>query len=87
MEMYDTPQRGNYTYRTRNFDGTFNTYYTSCDVLGESAASFLVRIMVPLGNHPARSTMTVRKHNVRLHGTTATPKRKEYDYSAAYWNK
>lgn len=87
MNMYATPLRGGYTYRTRNFDGTFNTFYTTVEVLGETAASFLIRILVPLGGHKAKSTMTVRRHNVRLH-TEPNPaeEKPRHDYSDAWWN-
>lgn len=30
MNMFPTPLAGSYAARTRNFDGSFNTFYTSC---------------------------------------------------------
>lgn len=87
MNMFPTPLAGSYTARTRNFDGSFNTFYTSCEVLGESAKMYTIRINVPIGRHKAKEPMTVRKHNVRL--KEASPERcpVQHDYSDAWWNK
>jgi hypothetical protein len=92
MKMYTMPVKGGYQYKKRNFDGSFNLFYLTVEVLGETEKSYLIRISVPVDGHPAKSTMTVRKHNVRLHGmSTATPAptpapRRQHDYSTAWWN-
>lgn len=67
MNMLSTPIQGGYTYRTRNYDGSFNIFYLSVEVIGETAQSYLVRLLTPIVGHPVRSTMTVRKHNVKIH--------------------
>ena len=86
MDLYPTPIPAGYTYKTRNFDGTFNEFYASVLILGETRKSYLVRIAVPLGNHRAGDRMTVRKHNVTLKAATPAHAR-EHDYSNAYWQK
>jgi len=82
MEMYATPKVGSYTFKTRNFDGSFNLFYTKVEILGETAKSYLVRLLSPMAGHPYRSKTVVRKSSVKV-------KREEssYDYSDAYWNK
>ena len=83
MNMFPTPLAGSYTARTRNFDGTFNIYNTSCLVIGESDKSFLIKARVPIGRHKANDTMLVRKHNVRIKEAATA----RHDYSEAWWNK
>lgn len=84
MEMFATPRKGSYTARNRNFDGSFNTFYTSCEVMGESAKSYAIRLYVPIGQHKAREIIKVRKHNVRF--KDETPAASTHDYSGAWWN-
>lgn len=86
MIMFPTPLAGSYTARTRNFDGSFNTFYTSCEVLGESAKSYAIRLAVPIGRHKAKETINVRKHNVKLKESIEDAPR-QHDYSEAWWNK
>lgn len=83
MNLYTTPLQGGYTYRTRNFDGSFNQFHISVEVIGETTRSYLVRLLTPLEGHPVRSTMTVRKHNVKVHSHT---RREQPDCSNAWWN-
>ena len=86
--MFPSPLAGSYTARTRNFDGSFNTFYTSCLVLGESEKSYSIRVTTPICGHKANDTITVRKHNVKLKDTSPTPsKTVMHDYSEAWWNK
>jgi len=87
--MYTKPVKGGYQYKRRNFDGTYTLYWLTVDVLGETEKSYLIRISVPLDGHPARSTMTVRKHNVKLNGiqSAAPAPRRQHDYSTAWWNQ
>lgn len=88
MNMFPTPLAGSYTARTRNFDGTFNTFYTSCWVLGESDKIYSIRVTTPICGHRANDTLTVRKHNVRLKDAAPKPSAPvRHDYSEAWWNK
>lgn len=80
---YPQPRSGRYTYRRRNFDGSFTVFYTSVLVLGESEKSYKVKITVSLGNHPAGDTLKVRKRNVSFGSTEP----RTHDYSDAYWNR
>ena len=84
MNLYPTPITASYTYKTRNFDGTFNSFHASVLILGETEKSYLVQTSVPLGAHRVGDRLTVRKHNVRRKPEGPVPVRK-YDYSNAYW--
>lgn len=87
MNMYATPKEGTYNYKSPNFDGTFNLQQVKVAVLGESEKQYLIRLVLPVGNHRQNDQMKVRKRNVRLHGMTDRPSaRSTYDYSAAFWN-
>ncbi len=83
MNMYAQPIDGTYQYKQPNFDGTFRCQPVKVAVLGESDKQYLIRLILPMGNHRQNDTIKVRKHNVRLHAMTA---KREYDYSSAYWN-
>lgn len=83
MNIYAVPMQGGYTFRTRNFDGTFNLFYISVEVIGETAKSYLIRLLAPIVGHPVRTTMTVRKHNVKIHSHA---QRGQHDCSDAWWN-
>lgn len=83
MNMFPTPLAGSYAARTRNFGGSFNTFYTSCEVLGESPKSYAIRIAFPIGGHKAKETMTVRKHNVRFKEVEPV----QHDCSKEWWNQ
>lgn len=88
MNMYATPREGTYDYKSPNFDGTFNLQQVKVAVLGESEKQYLIRLILPVGNHRQNDQMKVRKRNVRLHGMTDRPSaRRKYDYSAAFWNE
>ena len=88
MKMYATPKEGTYDYKSPNFDGTFNLQQVKVAVLGESEKQYLIRLVLPVGNHRQNDQMKVRKHNVRLHGMADRPSvRSTYDYSAAFWNE
>jgi len=82
MKPFSDPIPGHYTYKSRNFDGSFNQEYTSVLILGETDRSFLVQILSPVGTHRKGDKMTVRKHNVRQKST-----KPEYDYTNAPWNR
>ena len=89
MEMYAAPVEGTYSYKTPNFDGTFSVQQVNVSVLGESEKQYLIRLILPVGNHRQNDQMKVRKHNVRMHGMIATAtvcKRPAYDLSGAWWN-
>ena len=89
MDMYTTPKEGTYSYKSPNFDGTFNVQQVKVAVLGESEKQYLIRLILPVGNHRQNDQMKVRKHNVRMHGMIATAtvsKRPAYDHSGAWWN-
>mgnify|MGYP007012489380 FL=1 len=89
MEMYAAPVEGTYSYKTPNFDGTFSVQQVKVSVLGESEKQYLIRLILPVGNHRQNDQMKVRKHNVRMHGMFATAtvcKRPAYDLSGAWWN-
>lgn len=83
MNIYAAPLQGGYTYRTRNIDGTFNLFYIAVEVIGETSQSYLVRLLEPVIGHPIRSTMTVRKHNVKIHSHA---ERGQHYNSDAWWN-
>lgn len=89
MNTYPTPIRGYYTYRTRNFDGTFNQFIVSVLVIGETEKRYKVKISAPLGSHRVGDIMTVCKHNVRIPGQQQ-PKparlQRKFDYTNAFWN-
>lgn len=70
--MYTTPREGTYSYKTPNFDGTFNVQQVKVAVLGESEKQYLIRLILPVGNHRQNDQMKVRKHNVQMHGMTVT---------------
>ena len=91
MNMYTTPKEGTYSYKMPNFDGTFNVQQVKVAVLGESEKQYLIRLILPVGNHRQNDQMKVHKHNVRMHGMIATAtatvrKRPAYDLSGAWWN-
>lgn len=89
MEMYAAPVEGTYSYKTPNFDGTFRCQPVKVAVLGESEKQYLIRLILPVGNHRQNDQMKVHKHNVRMHGMIATAtvsKRPAYDHSGAWWN-
>lgn len=87
MNMYATPKEGTYSYKTPNFDGTFNLQQVKVAVLGESEKQYLIRLYCPMGHHRPNDQMKVRKHNVRVHGMSERLSvRRTYDYSDAYWN-
>lgn len=88
MNLYATPREGTYDYKSPNFDGTFRCQPVKVAVLGESEKQYLIRLILPVGNHRQNDQMKVRKHNVRVHGMTDRPSvRSTYDYSAAFWNE
>lgn len=78
----ETATQGLYTYRTRNYDGTFNQFHVLVEVIGETARSYRIRLLQPLYGHQIGKLMTVRRHNVRLN-QQPTPKQ---DHSNAWWN-
>lgn len=89
--MYATPKEGTYDYKQPNFDGTFRVQQVKVAVLGESEKQYLIRLILPVGNHRQNDQMKVRKHNVHLHGMIATAtatvrKRPAYDQSGAWWH-
>lgn len=86
MNLYPIPILASYIYKTRNFDGTYNSFYSSVLILGETEKSYLVQTSVPLGHHRVGDRLTVRKHNVRRKQAAQAPVR-EYDYRNAYWQK
>lgn len=89
MKMYTTPKEGTYSHKTPNFDGTFRVQQVKVAVLGESEKQYLIRLILPVGNHRQNDQMKVRKHNVQMHGMIATARERRtpsYDYSGAYWN-
>ena len=83
MTTTATAPQGFYTHRTRNYDGTFNSFTVLVEVVGETAQSFKVRLLQPLVGHPKGKLMTVRQHNVRLKGVRF-PQR-EVDNSRKWW--
>ena len=87
MNMYTTPKEGTYSHKMPNFDGTFSVQQVKVAVLGESEKQYLIRLILPVGNHRQYDQMKVRKHNVRMHGMTETvSKRPVCDHSGAWWN-
>ena len=89
MNMYTTPKEGTYSYKTPNFDGTFNVQQVKVAVLGESEKQYLIRLILPVGNHRQNDQIKVRKRNVQMHGMIATAtvsKRPACDHSGAWWN-
>lgn len=89
MDMYATPREGTYNYKSPNFDGTFNLQQVKVAVLGESEKQYLIRLILPVGNHRQNDQMKVRKHNVRVHGMTATESiaaMQMPDYRNAWWH-
>ena len=87
MEMFTTPLSGSYTARTRNFDGSFNTFNVSCEVVGQTAKSYAIRLAFPIAGHKAKETINVRKHNVKLKEAIENAPVQQHDYSEAWWNK
>lgn len=78
----ETATQGLYTYRTRNYDGTFNQFHVLVEVIGETARSYRIRLLQPLYGHQIGKLMTVRRHNVRLN----SPSSPKADHSGAWWN-
>lgn len=89
MNEYQEPKRGAYSYRKRNFDGSFSMQTLQVRVLGETGRdSYVIVVFVPINGRPAGSRMTVRKRNVRIQGEApAARDERVYDYSEAYWNR
>ena len=44
----ETATQGLYTYRTRNYDGSFNQFHVLVEVIGETARSYRIRLLQPL---------------------------------------
>ena len=89
MEMYATPKEGTYQHKMPNYDGTFRCQQVKVAVLGESEKQYLIRLILPVGNHRQNDRMKVRKHNVRLHEMIAPRLQRterHYDYTNAFWN-
>ncbi len=89
MNIYATPKEDTYNYKSPNFDGTFSVQQVKVTVLGESEKQYLIRLILPVGNHRQNDQLKVRKHNVQMHGMFATAtvsKRPAYDHSGAWWN-
>lgn len=82
MTQYTQPISGTYNYRTRNFDGTFNLFQIPCLVIGETAASYIIRTVRELCGLPKGHRMTVRKHNVHITDTG-----NNIDCSNAWWHE
>ena len=82
MKMYATPVDGTYTYKQPNYDGTFQHSQVSVSVIGESDKQYLIRLLLPVGNHRRNDQLRVRKHNVRIH----RPEPVLPDYSGAWWH-
>ena len=61
-----TIAKGFYTYRTRNFDGSYNLVPVYVEVVGETSRSYRVRLLQPVDGYQPGRLMTVRRHNVRL---------------------
>ena len=78
----ETATQGLYTYRTRNYDGSFNQFHVLVEIIGETARSYRIRLLQPLYGHQIGKLMTVRRHNVRLN-KQPSPKA---DHSGAWWN-
>ena len=76
--------KGFYTHRTRNYDGTYNSFTVLVEVVGETAQSFKVRLLQPLLGHQIGKLMTVRRHNVRLKSLFGL--QREVDNSHQWWN-
>ncbi len=47
----ETATQGLYTYRTRNYDGSFNQFHVLVEVIGETARSYRIRLLQPLYGH------------------------------------
>lgn len=86
MNMYTTPKEGTYNYKSPNFDGTFSVQQVKVTVLGESEKQYLIRLILPVGNHRQNDQMKVRKRNVRLHGMTATESKAMPELSRSWWH-
>ena len=84
METYSTPVPASYTYRTRNFDGTFNLFHVKVNIVGESPKSYLVETLTPLAGIKRLSRMTVRKHNV--HATHTDSGKTRPDCTGQWWH-
>ncbi len=83
MEATATLQ-GYYTYRTRNYDGTYNHFTVLVEVVGEvGSRSYRVRLLQPLVGYQIGKLMTVRRHNVQLHRPKPAVR---HDYTEAFWN-
>lgn len=78
----ETSTQGLYTYRTRNYDGSFNQFHVLVEIIGETARCYRIRLLQPLYGHQIGKLMTVRRHNVRLN-KQPSPKA---DHSQAWWN-
>ena len=78
----ETATQGLYTYRTRNYDGTFNHFHVMVEIVGETVRSYRIRLLQPLIGHPIGTRMTVRRHNVRINRQPST----KPDHSKAWWN-
>lgn len=93
---YPTPIRAGYTYKSRNWDGSYNYFHTSVEIIGETEKSYRVKLLNPVGPHHAGDVTTVRKHNVKFKkgekpasAPAPEPESKpgrEYDYTDAFWN-
>lgn len=85
--MYATPKEGTYSHKMPNFDGTFRVQQVKVAVLGESEKQYLIRLILPVGNHQQNDQMKVRKHNVIMHGVIAESRqRPAYDPNRAWWH-
>ncbi len=87
MNIYTTPKEGTYNYKSPNFDGTFSVQQVKVAVMGESEKQYLIRLILPVGNHRQNDQMKVRKHNVIIHGMIAESRqRPAYDPNRAWWH-
>lgn len=81
MEKYDKPKKATYYFSIPNFDGTFNRFGSSVEVIGETEKSYQVILKTPIRNRMVGDKIWVAKKNIKLEELP------EIDTSGFWYNK
>lgn len=82
MKKYDSPISAVYRFLTTNFNGTFNSYQTDVEVIGETNKRYLIRLKFPVRSRRVGDEIWVAKKNVRFHTL-----KKQIDTNDFWYNK
>lgn len=82
-------RKGKYTFGVYNF-GVIHSHTVTVYILSETEKKYKIRIPCAIGRHAPGDTMEVLKKSVKLideNPKADAPKKRDYDYSNAYWNR